>query len=614
MQSKNMILNMAKNKVKKRFIKFITGIFLSSTFFGIIIILFIIILIGALKYSFSTATDYTHFSPQVEQYRVMVKTECERQGIGAYVDVVLTIMQCETKGLTSDPMYSSDKISNTNYGKERGNITNTMYSINCGIAEIKDLLKLCNVIDINDLARLNIVFQAYELDRGYITYAAENGGYTYENAKEYIEKYESLAWRNPNFAINASMYMKLLTNALKRFIHPLSIYSTVHAFSQTEPYVIYSGVSKQIVLSCSKGKVTDVIEYTDTSTITITFDDFILVYENVSNANVEINDEVYQGTTIGMVAWTESLNCYNIKLSMSQNGVNIDPEKYLDVLSIKKQPLDQASIDEGVAIAEYAKVCDNNLKYVPGGSTINGCDEIGFIKNVYSNFFSYDEEYYKLPSSWDKLFECKYISYKLTNPDEIISQIMYEGDVIIYQDENGNYTAGIYIGQGKIEHMTISGVVLDNYSYSKPYMLLRFIGKKYLNMNWPLPGYGRDCVSSTFDPQRENPVTGNIEAHNGVDIAAPEGTAVVAAYDGTVIEANYNDSCGYHVVIDHGNGKVTYYLHASALCVEKGDVVTTGDVIMQVGSTGQSTGPHLHFGINIEGEWVDALQYSFINE
>ena len=81
-----------------------------------------------------------------------------------------------------------------------------------------------------------------------------------------------------------------------------------------------------------------------------------------------------------------------------------------------------------------------------------------------------------------------------------------------------------------------------------------------------------------------------------------------------MVDASYSSSAGYHIIIDHGNGIKTYYYHSSQLIADVGDIVEAGDVIMLVGSTGQSTGPHLHFGITVDGEWVDAMDYTYIGE
>lgn len=98
--------------------------------------------------------------------------------------------------------------------------------------------------------------------------------------------------------------------------------------------------------------------------------------------------------------------------------------------------------------------------------------------------------------------------------------------------------------------------------------------------------------------------------HKGLDLAADKGTPIFAAASGTVVEASYSaKDYGYYVTIDHGNGLKTRYAHASALCVNKGDVVEQGDMVACVGSTGRSTGNHLHFEIYKDGTRVDPAPY-----
>ena len=127
---------------------------------------------------------------------------------------------------------------------------------------------------------------------------------------------------------------------------------------------------------------------------------------------------------------------------------------------------------------------------------------------------------------------------------------------------------------------------------------------------WPLPQ--TFSISSPFG-YRENPFTGEIEYHNGTDIAAPNGTQILAAAAGTVTIANGIDSWGggygYHIKIDHGNGLETLYAHCSAICVTPGQQVQQGEVIGFVGSTGNSTGNHLHFEVWVSGERTDAMSF-----
>ena len=110
-------------------------------------------------------------------------------------------------------------------------------------------------------------------------------------------------------------------------------------------------------------------------------------------------------------------------------------------------------------------------------------------------------------------------------------------------------------------------------------------------------------------------VSSNIRksTHTGLDISAVTGTDIKVVADGTVISAGYSGSYGYLVKVDHGNGLETWYAHTSKMYVKKGDTVKAGDVIAAVGSTGNSTGPHLHLEIRINGEHVDPQDYLYNN-
>ena len=123
---------------------------------------------------------------------------------------------------------------------------------------------------------------------------------------------------------------------------------------------------------------------------------------------------------------------------------------------------------------------------------------------------------------------------------------------------------------------------------------------------FPLASYTR--VSDDYG-MRIHPTLGVEQFHNGVDFASPKGTAIYAAYDGVVAAASYSASMGNYVMIDHGDGLYTIYMHASALYVKKGDVVARGDTIAAVGSTGRSTGNHLHFSVRLNGEYTSPWNY-----
>ena len=122
----------------------------------------------------------------------------------------------------------------------------------------------------------------------------------------------------------------------------------------------------------------------------------------------------------------------------------------------------------------------------------------------------------------------------------------------------------------------------------------------------PIASYTR--ISDDYG-MRMHPTLNVEKFHNGVDFAAPSGTAILAAYDGTVAAAGYSSSMGNYVMIDHGDDLYTIYMHASALYVSKGDVVVKGEKIAAVGTTGRSTGNHLHFGVRKNGSYVSPWTY-----
>ena len=126
------------------------------------------------------------------------------------------------------------------------------------------------------------------------------------------------------------------------------------------------------------------------------------------------------------------------------------------------------------------------------------------------------------------------------------------------------------------------------------------------NMLWPVPSSGR--ITSYFG-NRNAPTKGASTYHRGIDIGAPTGTNAVAVLAGTVIAVSYDAKSGNYVKIDHGNGVVTSYLHASKTLVSVGDYVKRGQAVIKIGSTGVSTGPHLHFGLFINGVAIDPLDY-----
>lgn len=126
----------------------------------------------------------------------------------------------------------------------------------------------------------------------------------------------------------------------------------------------------------------------------------------------------------------------------------------------------------------------------------------------------------------------------------------------------------------------------------------------------PLEG---SSLTSGFG-MRTHPVLGGRRQHAGIDLAAPTGTPVYATADGVIGRADWYSSYGLYISINHGASMETRYAHLSRLAVAAGDNVTKGDLIGYVGSTGRSTGPHLHYEVRVEGLAVNPIPYMVESE
>ena len=130
------------------------------------------------------------------------------------------------------------------------------------------------------------------------------------------------------------------------------------------------------------------------------------------------------------------------------------------------------------------------------------------------------------------------------------------------------------------------------------------------SLGFPMAWYYRKTSDFGY---RNHPIYGQVLQHNGVDLSADTGTAIYAAYKGTVVVSTYNASAGNYIMIDHGSGLMTVYMHCSKLLVSVGETVSKGQTIGLVGSTGNSTGPHLHFSVRLNGSYVDPKRYFGLN-
>lgn len=183
-------------------------------------------------------------------------------------------------------------------------------------------------------------------------------------------------------------------------------------------------------------------------------------------------------------------------------------------------------------------------------------------------------------------------------------------DIVSYESDISNKEAVISEYEAEIAQQNAEIEALETAIAEEKKKLLQSSGEVLTYdggvFKFPLASYTR--ISDDYG-KRIHPILGVEQFHNGVDFAAPKGTAIYAAYDGKVVAATYSATMGNYVMIDHGDGLYTIYMHASALYVERGDIVVRGETIAAVGTTGRSTGNHLHFSVRKDGSYVSPWNY-----
>ncbi len=270
--------------------------------------------------------------------------------------------------------------------------------------------------------------------------------------------------------------------------------------------------------------------------------------------------------------------------------------------------------------------------------TMNGRDVV--FKQLQDDIASF----YKQDACMEKLPDLTIYRYKIEQNDNIFSisarvNIPYDTIATLNNLENpGSITSkneilipgipGIFVAlhpSNELEFLMISWRPSSKFEYEKEEIEVNQYGKtnKYLFIpdskftaterafflgiffKHPLP---KSRLTSYFG-YRSDPFSGKCSFHRGIDLAAPRGTSVLASRSGNVIEKAKNPVLGNYIVIQHGNGYQTVYGHLESYNVDLGDHVASGSVIGTVGSTGKSTGPHLHFEIRKNGKAEDPLPH-----
>jgi murein DD-endopeptidase MepM/ murein hydrolase activator NlpD len=182
---------------------------------------------------------------------------------------------------------------------------------------------------------------------------------------------------------------------------------------------------------------------------------------------------------------------------------------------------------------------------------------------------------------------------KLTEQESEIAEVRKEKAILVRTIEHDEILAEREYKELQEESRRITQFLSTSSGYS---------GKWAGRFMQPVPGR----IGSGFGP-RLHPISHKYQMHYGVDIGAAYGTPIRAAGDGKVVLVGYQRGYGNHLIIDHGGGVATHYAHCSRFAVSAGDIVKAGQVIAYVGSTGYSTGPHLHFEVLVHGVAVNPL-------
>lgn len=249
-------------------------------------------------------------------------------------------------------------------------------------------------------------------------------------------------------------------------------------------------------------------------------------------------------------------------------GDMLNKADYIEMLS----SYDRKMLDEYVAQTEYVALCKESLE-----------EEKEVLEEAKKSVEEEEASLNELIAAKEQ--EINAVSYDIKNKEAAIAE--YEADIAAQNE-------------------TIAA--LEKAVAEERAKLAAEQGRRYDGgiFTWPAPSYTR--ISDDYG-NRMHPILGVQQFHNGVDMAAPGGSAILAAYDGTVVAAAYSNSMGNYIMIDHGDSLYTIYMHASALYVSKGQEVTKGQKIAAVGSTGRSTGNHLHFSVRKNGSYVSPWGY-----
>lgn len=330
--------------------------------------------------------------------------------------------------------------------------------------------------------------------------------------------------------------------------------------------------------------------------------------KSIENINIELTENLEAINKLD-----EEIYSYEMQINtISENLENIEKqiketENYLDAIQVDYEH--QKELLQKRLLYAYEEGPTRYLDVL-----LNSKSMLDFITNYYliAELMQYDKDL--LDGIERDKEQIEQIGQSLNESKENLKLIKNEQKKIAISLENSKIVKNSYINnltneEKQIqEEMSMYQEELDLVELEILLAVLENSDTQYVGgtFAWPAPGYY--TITSPYG-MRVHPIIKTFSNHSGMDIGAPMGSYAIAANDGIVTKATYSYSYGNMVIIDHGGGVTTLYAHGSEILAQVGDVVKRGDAIMKVGSTGWSTGPHLHFEIRINGATIDPYPY-----
>lgn len=337
--------------------------------------------------------------------------------------------------------------------------------------------------------------------------------------------------------------------------------------------------------------------------------------EQITESNEQIED-----IKIELTENLEQLNSLNQKITIYETEIS-SLEENLNKISVE---IDDITAKLNVIEENYSiqkNVLQNRLVALYESGDIYYLDVLlksnslsEFISNYYmiGEIARYDNEL--LENIERQKTQIESIKTTLTERKEALETIKNNKEKTTISLENSKIIRNSYIAKLTDDEKTVQEKIdkyqteLNSIDAQITALTTLNIGEDYVGGEfiWPAPGY--TTITSKFG-WRYHPVLKVSNLHKGTDIAMPTGSYIIASNDGVVIKSMYTTGYGNMVMIDHGGGITTLYGHGSEIIAQTGQTVKKGDLIMKAGSTGWSTGPHLHFEVRINGTPIDSMEF-----